>query len=171
MSISRRRLLPSVLALAAVALLSAGCGTGPASPGPTSTGGPDAGGPASERTVNDIEAAWLDDGRMIAVVTWGSSTPTCRPAQAEAVADEQAVTITLTDPKEAAEGCDSDLVPRATIVMVPEGVDVAQDVELEVTYSDVRDDTDLDGLDAAPQGLGEQQPSAGWFDDEGIVLL
>jgi len=171
MSLSRLRLIPSALALAAAALLTAGCGAGPASPAPTSTGGADAVVPGSERTVTDIEAGWLDGGRMIAVVTWGSSTPTCRPAQSDALADGQTVMITLTDPEEASEGCDSDLVPRATIVMVPEGVDVTQDVELEVSYGDIRGDADLEGLDAAPQGTGEQQSSAGWFDDDGIVLL
>src|SRR5690606_35922673 len=138
MSLSRLRLIPSALALAAAALLTAGCGAGPASPAPTSTGGADAVVPGSERTVTDIEGSWREGRRRIGVVAWGAPTPTCRPAKPEALADGQAVMITLTDPEEASEGWDSDLVPRATIVMVPEGVAVTQDVELEVSYGDIR---------------------------------
>jgi hypothetical protein len=175
MDLSRLRLIPSVLALAAVALLTAGCGTGPASPAPTSTAGTpagsDAGAATSERTADDVEAAWIDEGRLIAVVTWGSSTRTCQPTVTDAVADGQRVTLTLTDPDAVADGCDMNLAPRAAVFAAPEGVDVTKDVDLRVTYGDVEADADLDGLDAAPQGLGEQQPSAGWFEDDGIVLL
>jgi hypothetical protein len=178
MSLSRLRPLPSALALAAVALLTAGCGTGPASPAPTSTagdptgtGGADAGGAPPERTADDVEAAWLDGGRMIAIVTWGSSTRTCQPAVTDAAADGQRVTLTLADPAEAADGCDMDLGPRAVILPVQEGVDVTKGVELQVTYGDLSADADLDGLDTAPQGPSAQQASAGRFDDDGIVLL
>jgi len=164
-------LLPSALALAAVALLSAGCTTTPASPAPTSTSGSDAGAPGLERTADDVEAAWLDDGRAIGIVTWGSSTRTCQPAVSGTDAEGQRVTLTLEDPAEAAEGCDTDLGPRAVIVPVPDGVDVTKDVDLQVTHGDLTADIDLDGLDAAPQGASEQQASAGWFEDDGIVLL
>ncbi|MDQ0614115.1 hypothetical protein QF046_001756 [Microbacterium sp. W4I4] len=174
MSLSRLRPIPSVFALAAVALLAAGCGTGPASPAPTSTAGSpsstpgsDAGSSTFDRTASDIEAAWLDDGRVIGIVTWGSSS--CRPHVADVKADGQTVAVTLADPDEMA--CTDDLGPRAVAAMLPEGVDVTKDIDLRVTYGDVEADADLDGLDAAPQGPGEQQPSAGWFDDDGIVLL
>src|SRR5690606_14680430 len=69
------------------------------------------------------------------------------------------------------QACTDDLSARAVPVMLPEGVDVTKDIDLRVTYGDVEADADLDGLDAAPQGSGEQQPSAGWFEDDGIVLL
>lgn len=164
---SLSRLLSPALALAAVALLTVGCTTSPASPAPTST----AGAPELPHTGDDVEAAWLDGGRLIAIVTWGSSTRTCQPTVTDAVADGQRVTLTLTDPDAAADGCDMNLAPRAAILAVPEGVDVTEDVDLQVTYGDVKADADLDGLDAAPQGPGEQQPSAGWFEDDGIVLL
>jgi hypothetical protein len=174
MSISRRRQLPSALALAAVALLTVGCSTTPASPAPTSTagspsstGGADAGATPVERTADDVEAAWLDDGRMIAIVTWGSSS--CRPHIEDVQADGQSVAVTVVDEKE--QACTDDLAPRAVLAMLPEGIDVTKDVDLRVTFGDVEEDVDLDGLDAAPQGPSEQQPAAGWFDDDGIVLL
>lgn len=174
MSLSPLRLIPPALALAAVALLTAGCTTTPASPAPTSTAGSpsstagaDAGATPDERTADDVEAAWLDDGRMIGLVTWGSSS--CRPHVEDVKADGQSVAVTVADEKE--QACTNDLVPRAIAVMVPEGVDVTKDVDLRVTYGDAQAEADLDGLDAAPQGMGEQQPSAGWFEDDGIVLL
>lgn len=174
MSLSRLRLIPSALALAAVALLATGCGTGPASPAPTSTAGSpsntagsDAGSSTLDRTASDVETAWLDGGRVIGIVTWGSSA--CRPHVADVKAEGQSVAITLADADEMA--CTDDLGPRAVAAMLPEGVDVTKDVELRVTYGDRTADVGLDGLDAAPQGPGEQQPSAGWFDDDGIVLL
>lgn len=174
MSLSRlRRLLPSALAFAAVTLLAAGCANGPASPAPTSsagdpsgTAGSDAGSPF-DRNGQDVEAAWLDDGRMISVVTWGSSS--CRPHIEDVQAEGQSVTVTMAD--EDAQACTEDLVPRAVLAMLPEGVDVTEDVEVRVVYGDLTADVDLDGLDAAPQGQSEGQPSAGWFDDDGIVLL
>ncbi|WP_259363504.1 hypothetical protein [Microbacterium esteraromaticum] len=54
---------------------------------------------------------------------------------------------------------------------VPEGVDVTADVEVEVEHGQRTDDADLDALAEAPQGATEYQPSASWFDDDGIVLL
>lgn len=174
MSLLRRRLIPSVLALAAVALSAAGCAASPASPAPTSTAGdptstagPDDSSPTFDRTADDVEAAWLDSGRMIGIVTWGSST--CRPHVEDVQADGQSVAVALADPD--AMACTDDLGPRAVVAMLPEGVDVTKDVDLRVTYGDLSADVDLDGLDAAPQGAGDQQPSAGWFDDDGIVLL
>ncbi len=115
-----------------------------------------------------MEAAWLDGGRMFAVVTWGSST--CVPTVDEATAEGQTVAVTLNagDPSQA---CTEDLVPRASLGSLPEGVDPTTDVELIVTLGDVTDDIDLDGNAALAGGAGEYEPSAGWFDDAGIVLL
>lgn len=176
MRIPRLRLIP-VLSLAAVSLLVAGCSAGPASPAPTSTasGTADAATPVApeDRDADDIEVAWLDGGRSFAVVTWGSSSRDCQPARAEATADGQTIAVTLADPEDAEGVCTADLGPRATLVGVPEGVDVTADVEVRVTYRDISDDADLDGLAApAEPGLGfGGEPSAGWFDDRGIVLL
>lgn len=174
MSLLRRRLIPSALALAAVVLSAAGCAASPASPAPTSTAGSpsssvgsDDGASPAERSADDIEAAWLDDGRAIGLVTWGSST--CRPHVEDVQTDGQSIAVTMGDSDQ--QACTNDLVPRAVLAMLPEGVDVTKDIDVRVTHGDRTADVDLDGLDAAPQGAGDQQPSAGWFDDGGIVLL
>lgn len=173
------QVVTSTLALAAVALLAAGCASGPASPAPTSSGS----GGATESTSpppsddfgpmpDDIEAAWVDGGRSFAVVTWGSSGTDCQPATAEATADGQTVTVVLSDPETDGDvACTSDLGPRAILVETPEGVDITKDVELNVTYGTIRDDAELDALSAPMPIDTDYQPTAGWFDDDGIVLL
>lgn len=173
MSLSRSRLLPSALALAAVALLAAGCATTPVSPAPTSTSGSDAGSGPSEHTANDIEAAWLDAGHSIGIVTWGSSSSDCRPGQVDARADGQTIRVMLVDQGDAEAICTDDLVPRATLIAVPEGVDVTKQVTIDAAYGDVSDEAILAALESDvienPEPMGV--PSAGWFDDAGIVLL
>ena len=89
-------------ALAASALLLAGCvaGQDPA-PAPVSTPEPSAPVASPEQPVasdDDFEAAWLDDGRFFAVVTWGSST--CVPMVDTATADGQTVTVTFLEEDE-----------------------------------------------------------------------
>ncbi|UJP09111.1 hypothetical protein L2X99_11650 [Microbacterium sp. KUDC0406] len=144
----------------------AGCAQSPSSPAssapaPTSS----AGGSAPDGA--DVEVAWLDGGRSFAVVTWGSST--CVPQTESTTASGQELTVTLLDPEEKA--CTKDLVPRASLSVIPEGVDVTQDVDVTVVNGDLTGDADLDALPAAPSGPTDMQPSAGWFDDQGIVLL
>lgn len=163
-------------ALAAMTLLIAGCASGPASPKPTSSAAPDGSGASSAPVVeDDIEAAWLDDGRMVGIVTLGSST--CIPIVDEITGVGQTVRVSLVDAP-AVEGsepiCTADLAPRATLAALPEGVDPTKDVELVVTLGDITDDVDLDGnpgLTGVPGETTTFEPSAGWFDDEGVVLL
>ncbi|MGM7698100.1 hypothetical protein [Microbacterium sp. A84] len=174
---SSLRLAMSAAAVLAAALLVVGCASSPGSSSPGSSApdssSPDS--PAAPVTDDDFEAAWLDDGRMFAIVTWGSST--CVPVVDEVIAKGQTVTVALVDPP-SADGaetvCTADLSPRASIGGVPEGVDPTQDVEFIVTVGDVTDDVDLDGnsaLAGTPGSETEYAPSAGWFDDEGVVLL
>lgn len=173
----RRFLLAASSAIAAVLLL-AGCTIGPGASAPNSTSDPSSG-PGSagsgDDDQNDIEAALLDDGRMFAIVTWGSST--CVPQVDEVSADGQTVTVTLVEPD--AEGatekaCTADLAPRASVGGLPEGVDPTMDITLQVTYGDITDDVDVDGdpdATGTPGSSTEYQPSAGWFDDGRLVLL
>src|SRR5690606_23435802 len=64
-----------------------------------------------------VDAAWLDGGRMIALVTGGSSS--CVPVATDAtVADDGGLDVTLEDPE--TDVCTADLAPRATLVGVPE---------------------------------------------------
>lgn len=105
---------------------------------------------------------------MFAVVTWGSST--CVPTVDEVTANGQSVTVAL-NAGDTSQACTDDLVPRASLGAIPEGVDPTKNVELVVTLGDVTDDVDLDGNAALTAGAAGTDPSAGWFDDEGIVLL
>ena len=152
-------------ALGAVALLAllAGC---------ASTAGSDAT-PLPEPSGTDaeieVDAAWLDGGRMIGLVTVGSST--CAPIAEEAVLNDGVIEVTLTDPP-ADTACTRDMVPRATIVGVPEGVDPTQDVNIWVTGDGYYGETELDGAAGLVAG-GETDylPSAGWTDVDGQFLV
>ncbi|UNK70379.1 hypothetical protein [Microbacterium sp. H1-D42] len=169
MTSSRLRLALSALAIAGAALLVAGCTATPGAVAPTSKadGGKTTTPPGADPNLNEVEAAWLDGGRGIAVVTWGSST--CVPVVESVQADGQTISVTLVNGTEKA--CTGDLVPRAAFVGVPDGVDVTKEVELAVAYGARSADVDVDGLAEAPQGSSEQTPSAGWFEDGGIALL
>ncbi len=168
MTTSRLRLALAALAIAGATLLVAGCTASPASPAPTSSADTDdAPAPGDDVIADDVELAWLDGGRGFAVVTWGSSS--CVPMVDAVGADGQNVTVTLVNGDEKA--CTDDLVPRALFVAMPEGVDVKKDVEVAVEYGGRTADVDLDALAGAPGAAGDQTPSAGWFEDDGIALL
>ncbi|MFS0892654.1 hypothetical protein [Microbacterium sp. 179-I 3D3 NHS] len=170
----RTRLAAAVTPLV-VLLLLAGCTSSPGSDTPTSSPAPSADGGGD---LDDLEGTLLDDGRMFAVVTWGSSG--CVPQVEDVSAEGQTVTVVLADllGDEDAEGeekaCTADYAPRASLGALPDGVDPTAEITLEVTYRDARGDVDLDGNPAftgVPGTSTEYQPSAGWFDDEGLVLL
>ena len=168
---TRTRLAAVLSSLAAIALLSAGCTSTPAAETPTSSPAPSAN--AGDDT-DDIEGVLLE-GRMFAVITWGSSG--CIPQVDEVTADGQTVTLNLVD-LEGEDGeeqiCTADYAPRASVGALPEGVDPTAEITLNVTYGDVVDDVDLDGnpdFAGKPGSSTEYQPSAGWFDDSSLVLL
>ncbi|MCK2035634.1 hypothetical protein KZC51_05735 [Microbacterium sp. SSW1-49] len=166
------RVLTSVAGVFAAALLVAGCTAGPGAQSPTSSPAPSA---DSNDDANDIEGTLLDDGRMFAVVTWGSST--CVPQVDEVTGSGQNVTVTLVEPRGddgAEKACTADMAPRASVGALPEGVDPTSDVTLKVTYGDLVEDVDLDGNAAfagTPGSSTEYLPSAGWVDDSNLVLL
>ena len=166
---SALRSLASVLGVFAAALLVAGCTAGPGAQAPTNSPAPEADAGDDQ---DDMDGTLLDDGRMFAVITIGSST--CVPQVADATADGQTVTVTLADPEgESPQPCTKDLAPRASIGALPEGVDPTKDITLNVTYGDLADDVDIDGDPAAtgtPGSTTEFLPSAGWVDDA-LVLL
>lgn len=167
-----RRLLVTASSAIAAVLLLAGCTVGPGGAAPYSTSDPSSG-PVDADDRNDFEGALLDDGRMFAVVTVGSST--CVPQVDQVTAEGQTVTVTLVDPEgESPQPCTKDLAPRASIGALPEGVDPKSDITLNVTYGELTDDVDIDGDPAAtgtPGSTTEFQPSAAWLDDDGLVLL
>lgn len=163
------RLIAALSALAAVALI-AGCTSTPGADAPTNapSTSPSAG---SDDDFDDIEGALLDDGRMFAVVTWGSST--CVPQVDQVSAEGQTVSVELVD-ADADAVCTADMVQRASIGALPEGVDPTKEITLQVTYGDVADDVDLDGdpsFSGTPGSSTEYTPSAGWIGDGSLVLL
>ncbi len=156
-----RRTLAMITLLSAGAFALAGCAT--ASPTPASSGASAAPG----ATELEVDAGWLDGGRSVALVTRGSSS--CVPLATSATLQaDGSVAVTLEDPS-ADTACTRDLVPRASLVSLPEGIDTAKDLDLVVTYGDARGETDLDAY-AGPV-VAEYSPSAGWVDDGVLAIL
>ncbi|MGO2931814.1 hypothetical protein [Microbacterium sp.] len=173
--ITTSRAIASAAALAA-ALLIVGCAGSSGDQTPTSSPSPDTSTHTDAPILgDDVEAAWLDEGRMFAILTWGSST--CVPVVDEVSAEGQTVTVSLVDAPSSdgtERACTMDLAPRASVGAIPEGVDPTRDVEFIVTAGADTDDVDLDGnatLTGTPGDATDYEPSAGWFDDDGIVLL
>lgn len=125
-----------------------------------------AAGSAEGETI-EVGAAWLDDGRLIAVTTRGSST--CVPTAEDASVDGAGVLqVTLVDGPED-QACTRDMAPRASLVGVPDGVDPADDLEISVSYADASGETVLVGVPglAGPGGESDFAPSAGWVAGQG----
>lgn len=169
---TRTRLAVTLASLAAIALLSAGCTSTPGAETPTNSPAPSA---STGDDAGDIEGVLLDDGRMFAVITWGSSG--CVPQVDEVTAQGQTVTVSVVD-VDGEDGeekmCTADFAPRASVGALPEGVDPTAEITLNVTYGDIVDDVELDGgpdFAGKPGSSTEYQPSAGWFDDDSLVLL
>jgi len=157
-----------------LALLAAGVLTACASPagsgGSSSTPAPSgsaSGGPSAEI---EVDAAWVDGGRMIALVTEGSSSTDCIPVAGDATYANGVLEVELLAPP-ADTVCTADYVSRATLVGVPEGVDPTQDVEIRLTGA-YTGDTDLDGVPGlVAGGSTDYLPSAGWADDGRFVIV
>lgn len=155
-----RRTLALLAFLGAGALVFSGCASTPASP--AASGGSD-----DSSTDLEVDAGWLDGGRMVALVTKGSST--CVPLASDVTLQaDGSVAVTLQDPP-ADTACTRDLAPRATLVQLPEGANGANDLELVVTYGDLRGDTDLSAY--AGGQVAEYTPSAGWIDEGQFAIL
>lgn len=165
---SRTRLATALAALAAAGLLIAGCASAPGTDAPSNS--PSTAPTAGDDTVRRVEAALLDGGRMVAVVTGGSST--CIPQVEEVKAEGQRVSVILRDGD--AKVCTADMALRASVSALPEGVDPTQDITIHVSYKEAFVDVELDGdtaFTAAPGTQTDYAPSAGWYDDGGLVLL
>lgn len=159
------RLAASAIALLTSVLIVSGCSATPDSSEPA-TSAPDAAVDGLE-----VEAAWLDEGRMVAVVTWGSSS--CVPLAESVTANGQTVSVTL-DEGDPEQVCTADYAARASLVTLPAGVDPTKDVDLRVELGDLSGGAGLDGNSAlvgVPGEITNFEPSAGWFDDGALVLL
>ncbi len=172
---------PLIVALVVGTLLFAGCAAddrGVSAPSET-TPAPTAGTPAEF----DADAMWLDGGRAIGIVTWGSST--CVPAaQNVTVGTDGAVAVELgpgssvaidslvidgEDVAGSVIACTADYAPRVTPVFVPPGADATAGIDLVVTLEGGRDEVDLDPY-TGPD-VDAQSPSAGWIDDGLFAVL
>ncbi|CAI7624760.1 unnamed protein product [Penicillium discolor] len=147
-----RRLVLAVSSALAAALVLAGCTVGPGGAAPNATSDPSSGpgSAGSTEDQDDMDGALLDDGRMFAIVSWGSST--CLPQVDDVSAEGQRVSVTLVEPEgdgATEQACTADLAPRATVGALPDGVDPTKDVTLVVTYGDLIDEIDVDGDPAA----------------------
>ena len=138
MTLARRLLaLPVALILAGGAL--AGCAT-PAASGPSASPSTD-----GDSTEFEMDAAWLDDGRIIGLVTMGSSS--CVPAAEEATLEaDGSLSVTLVEP-DADTACTADMATRVTLVEVPEGVDPAEDLAITVTGDGFSASTEFKGAE------------------------
>jgi hypothetical protein len=160
----------SLVAGIGLALLAAGLLTACASPaGSGGTPSSSATAKDDDSTEQEVDAAWLDGGRMVGIVTQGSST--CVPIAEEATYANGVMTVTLVD-AEGDTACTRDLVPRVSLVGTPEGVDPAEGVEIEVTADGWHGDTDLEGVPGlAVGGETDYLPSAGWTDVDGQFVI
>lgn len=162
-----RRSSVLVALLGAAALLLAGC----ASATPATSGGTSVPGSAPSGVSElEVEAGWLDGGRQIALVTWGSSG--CVPTASEATVQADGTLAVTLDDGDPATACTADYAPRVTLVGVPENVDPTKDLDLVITGGGSRGETDLDGAPGlAAGGSTDYAPSAGWVDGDMIAVL
>ncbi|WP_460775613.1 hypothetical protein [Microbacterium sp. GXF7504] len=158
-------LLAAVGAISAFGLALAGCASGSIPEGTVTA--------PAEPVEMEVDAAWLDAGRFIGVVTWGSST--CVPGDGGAtLADDGTIEVVLADPAELEpeRPCTEDYRARVTVVGVPEGVDASQPHPVSVTLGAGSGTTELPGLaDAAAPGTPtDYAPSAGWTSTPGMIV-
>ncbi|MBW9094944.1 hypothetical protein JNB62_14740 [Microbacterium jejuense] len=171
MAVRSRSLVAGVGLMVLAAGVLAACAT-PAGSGTASTPKPTSSASASGGSGGELEvdAAWVDGGRMIALVTEGSSSTDCIPVAGETSYANGVLEVELVAPPEATV-CTADYVPRATLVGVPEGVDPTQDLEIRLT-GEYTGDTDLDGVAGLTAGGStDYLPSAGWADDGQFVIV
>lgn len=118
----------------------------------------------------ELDAAWLDGGRMVGLITQGSST--CIPtAEVEGYADG-VLRVTLVDEDEGP--CTADFAPRVSLAPVPDDVDASENLVVEVNGEGYGGEVTLPGVEGLVfESPSEQMPSAGWSTMPGtfVVLL
>ena len=156
----------AAVGIGALALVLSACATGTL----VDPGSDDEGAGNTEQVM--IEAAWLDGGRMIGIVTEGSST--CVPTVGTAEVERDGVLAVTFDEPDAASPCTMDYVPRVSLVELPDGVDPSKDLAISVVGAGFDGSVDLAGVEGLTlDGPSDMTPSAGWTDIDGtfIVLL
>lgn len=162
---SRHRL--TLIGLLGAGLLAAGaltgCASGAASE-PSSSPSTDA---VVPEPAGAIEAAWVDGGRAIAVVTSGSSS--CVPAvNGEPQIADGALTVDLVEPSQ--DPCTRDMAPRATLVTLPAGALPGEGLTVRVTGA-AEGEVTLAAMGDAPAAPEEFAPSAGWVNASLVAIV
>lgn len=157
-----RRSPAALLGLGILSLgLLVGCATGV---GSAPSDGPSDAAPSGAPA--EVQAGWLDAGRGMAIVTFGSSS--CVPVAADPKLTGTTLTVELVDVTDGQ--CTRDMAPRATYVGLPGGIDPMQNIDVVVTGT-VAGSTSLAGLTSPPAPLDEFLPSAGWVGDDRVAIL
>lgn len=158
----------AVSCLFLLGVLLAGCATGA---GTTPGGGGAGATPAASADPVELRAAaaWLDGGRSLGLVTWGSSS--CVPHVSEVRHDERGLEIELAK-RPGDDICTEDYGARGLAVPLPESVDPAQPLDVRISGEPGAASFVLaaaSGLDPVEPGSGA--PSAGWTDEPGTLAL
>ncbi len=172
-----KRIALTTAAIAAALMLGlAGCASDQNSGASDGSKGSDGSTTKPVEPSTDPTGAWINNGRGIALVSWGSSSTACTPAATDITADGQKITVKLAEPRADAM-CTRDFVPRASYIEVPEGVDVAEDVKVSFSGAELDGEFTLAGSSEVAKAREEAgdslggDASAGWFAPNGIVLL
>ncbi|GAB3603025.1 hypothetical protein [Microbacterium aureliae] len=164
----------AVVAPVGLVLVLAGCATSTGAGG-TSTSPVVSPTPSPTQSAGDgpddgeLDVAWLDDGRGIGIVTLGSGS--CRPFAQQPQYADGVLTVQLDDPE--GQACTRDFVPRGTFVPLPAGIDPSADLQVVVTGT-YEGEADLDGDPSLSGTSGDEasyEPSAGWADDDRLLIL
>jgi hypothetical protein len=119
------------LALAAASILLAGCSAPVSVADDTSSGGPPGFDGSGGLLNGEPSAIWISGRRQFAIVTFGSSS--CPPVPT-AISSSDATHIAITFVKSPNSPCTADLAPTTHQFSLPEGVDAAAEVAVDVTF-------------------------------------
>ncbi|WP_349309794.1 hypothetical protein [Microbacterium sp. MM2322] len=111
-----------------------------------------------------VGAGWLDGGKTIALVTWGSSS--CDPTVGKVAVTDGMLVVSLREPEPGP--CTDDLVARPLEIGTPRGVEPVDGARVRVSLGDATAEVDLDAYAGGP--IEEFRPSAAWVGDRTIAL-
>ena len=117
-----------------------------------------------------MTAAWLDEGRLIGLVTMGSSG--CPPEVDGSMLDAEGSLAVTFAPPDPARACIADYAPRVSLIPVPADLDPAESLTITVIGDGFDTATELDGVDGlSGGGATSYAPSAGWTGVPGQFVL
>ncbi|WP_296198302.1 hypothetical protein [uncultured Microbacterium sp.] len=157
----RRRAVTAAAALALAASAVFGVLTACVSPSTPSV-------PSGTAGESGVGAVWLDGGRILGVMTQGSSS--CAPVAADPMVDaEGTLEVHLAAPANAT-ACTRDLVWRTTLLTAPAQIDRADDLRIQVSGT-ASGETTLAGTAATEAAVDEYSASIGLSSIPGALVL